>query len=178
MPGGAGRCGTQLRGCPPTFGLLIYAAALSTPSAKSLTWFCHRGPLVCHCGPDPQSSGGVALDSGCWNPGPRIEPGASSDPGPGRQDQRPEDIRGVTHCVALGLHKPEDRDCGTLNGRDRGGVRRLESAHGCAGSRHASAGARGARSDAGTDRPPSARRRPRTTRKWLHGTGPARWQRR
>ena len=25
----------------------------------------------------------------------------------------PEDIRGVTHCVALGLRKPERRTCGT-----------------------------------------------------------------
>ena len=91
---------------------------------------------------------------------------------------RPGDIRGVTHCVALGLHKPEDRNCGTLNGRDRGGDRCLESAHGCVATRHASAGAHGARSDAGTVRRPSGCRQPRTRWKRLHGTGPARWQRR
>ncbi len=28
----------QLRGCPPAFGLLLYAAALCTPSAKAAYW--------------------------------------------------------------------------------------------------------------------------------------------
>ena len=36
MPGGSGRRGTQLRGCPPSFGLPLYAAALSAPSTRSL----------------------------------------------------------------------------------------------------------------------------------------------
>ena len=35
MEGGSGRRGTQLRGCPPAFGLRLYAAALSAPSARS-----------------------------------------------------------------------------------------------------------------------------------------------
>ena len=41
LPGGSGWWGTQLRGCPPAFGLLLYAAALSAPSACSFKQAWH-----------------------------------------------------------------------------------------------------------------------------------------
>jgi hypothetical protein len=95
MRGGSGRRGTQLRDCPPPFGLLLYVAALRAPSARSCVhcWYLkcadyrRRLPRVMRW--VAQRGLGVLPNQG----------GA----------HRAGDIRGIIHCRTLGLHTQEMR---------------------------------------------------------------------
>ena len=108
--GGSGRRGTQLRGCPPTFGLLLHAAALSTPSARSshrvVIAGLIRNPVVVWYWipdvetPDPGSSPGQALVRGRYGK---------------TRGHWPGDIRGAIQCVALDPRPYEIRNCNSNN---------------------------------------------------------------
>ena len=84
MSGGSGRCGTQLRGCPPSCGLPLYAAALSAPPTRSFKQ-CWCASSENHRRWLPRVMHWVAQ---------RNKGGA----------QRAGDIRGVIQCVALDTH--------------------------------------------------------------------------
>ena len=84
-----GRRSAQLRGCHPAFGLLLDAAALSAPSARSF------------------KQGWCASSANHRRSLPRVMRWVAQQNKEG--GRRPGDICGVIQCVALGPHTSENR---------------------------------------------------------------------